>query len=58
MLGYIIVAGIGVLSFIMFHQFGKLKYKVARYNFYRADRIIKREKKKMMDLPARAGMEI
>lgn len=51
LLGYIIIAGIGILSFVLFHQFGSLKYKVARYNFYRAERIIKREKRKIARLP-------
>lgn len=50
LLGYIIITGIGVLCFILFHQFGSLKYKVARYNFYRSERIIKKEKKKVMEI--------
>lgn len=48
LLGYTILAGIGVLTYVLFHQFGTLKYKIARYNFYRADRIIKKEKRKAL----------
>jgi hypothetical protein len=29
LLGYVIVAGLGVLTFVLFHQFGRLKYRVA-----------------------------
>ena len=31
LLGYIIIAGLGFLIFIFFHQFGKQKYRIARY---------------------------
>jgi hypothetical protein len=29
LLGYVAVAGLGVLTFVLFHQFGRLKYRVA-----------------------------
>lgn len=48
LIGYMILAGIGVLTYIFFHQFGSLKYKIARYNMYRSDKIVKRERKKVM----------
>ena len=31
LLGYLIIAGIGLLTFILFHSFGDLKYKIARF---------------------------
>ncbi|MEO9211380.1 MAG: MFS transporter [Ginsengibacter sp.] len=31
LLGYIIIAGIGLLTFILFHHFGELKFKIARF---------------------------
>ena len=46
LLGYLIIAGIGLLTFILLHTFGDLKYKIARFkvNFLgkgkKADRVI------------------
>ena len=34
LLGYIIIAGMGILMFVIFHQFGRLKYKIARVKEY------------------------
>jgi hypothetical protein len=31
LLGYLIIAGIGLLTFILLHTFGDLKYKIARF---------------------------
>ena len=31
LLGYIIIAGVGVLTFVFFHSFGRLKYGLAGY---------------------------
>ena len=31
LLGYLIIAGIGLLTFILLHTFGELKYKIARF---------------------------
>ena|GEM_PF-160797 len=36
LLGYIIIAGLGVLTFVFFHSFGRQKYRIARYNVYKA----------------------
>lgn len=38
LLGYIIIAGLGVLTFVLFHSFGRQKYKIARYNMGRLRR--------------------
>ena len=43
LLGYVIIAGLGVLTFVLFHQFGRLKYRVARHPLY-AKRIKKDER--------------
>jgi len=32
LLGYIIIAGLGVLTFVLSHSFGRQKYRIARYN--------------------------
>jgi hypothetical protein len=37
LLGYIIIAGLGVLIFTLFHSFGRQKYRIARYNMYKAE---------------------
>ncbi|MDR2234204.1 MAG: hypothetical protein LBE56_13915 [Tannerella sp.] len=34
-LGYIIIAGIAILIFVLFHQFGRLKFRIAEYNVYK-----------------------
>jgi hypothetical protein len=34
LLGYILIAGLGVLTFVLFHQFGRLKYRIARHPLY------------------------
>ena len=34
LLGYIIIAGIGILTFVLLHQFGRLKYKIAKVEEY------------------------
>ncbi|HBG42618.1 hypothetical protein [Limibacterium fermenti] len=34
LLGYVIVAGLGILLFVLFHQFGRQKYAIARYRAY------------------------
>ncbi|MDR2037019.1 MAG: hypothetical protein LBQ60_03765 [Bacteroidales bacterium] len=39
LLGYTIVAGLGILIFILFHQFGRQKYKIAQYNVYRWEKM-------------------
>ncbi len=39
LLGYIIIAGLAVLIFILFHQFGLLKYKVVRHRLYVSDKL-------------------
>jgi MFS transporter, DHA2 family, multidrug resistance protein len=44
LLGYIIIAGIALLVFILFHRFGRLKYLVARYRLRQSvpDNLFKR----------------
>jgi hypothetical protein len=37
LLGYIIIAGVGVLTLLLFHSFGRQKYRIARYNIYKAE---------------------
>jgi hypothetical protein len=44
LLGYTIIAGIGFLTFIFFHQFGEQKYRIARH------RIRTEEKRKQSEL--------
>jgi MFS transporter, DHA2 family, multidrug resistance protein len=43
--GYTIIAGLGILIFVLFHQFGRQKYLVASYRVYKA------RKQKQVDLP-------
>jgi hypothetical protein len=38
LLGYIIIAGIGLLAFISFHSFGFRKYNYARYKQHKLQR--------------------
>lgn len=38
LLGYIIVAGLGVLTFILCHSFGRQKYNVARYRAAKSEK--------------------
>jgi hypothetical protein len=40
LLGYIIIAGLAFMTFIMFHHFGKLKYKVVSYHVKKSSRNI------------------
>lgn len=47
LLGYIIIAGLGVLIFVLFHQFGRLKYRMANV------RAIQSEKRKQNELAER-----
>jgi hypothetical protein len=37
LLGYIIIAGLGVLTFVLFHSFGRLKYDFALYNMRKSE---------------------
>ncbi|MCL1937678.1 MAG: hypothetical protein FWF52_04690, partial [Candidatus Azobacteroides sp.] len=36
LLGYIIIAGIAILTFVFFHQFGMLKFRIAEYKIYKS----------------------
>ena len=38
-LGYAIIAGMGILTFVGLHQFGRQKYTIARYRMFKAERI-------------------
>ena len=45
LLGYIIIAGVGVLTFVLFHSFGRQKYLFARYRMYKSKRqVLARQK--------------
>ena len=35
LLGYTIIAGISILIFVLFHQFGRLKFRIAEVQEYR-----------------------
>jgi hypothetical protein len=45
LLGYIVIAGLGILTFVLFHQFGRLKYRIA---YYKSN---KSEKQRLTKLP-------
>jgi len=36
LLGYVIIAGLGVLAFTLYHSFGQQKYRIARYNLFKS----------------------
>jgi hypothetical protein len=36
LLGYTAIAGLGILTFVFFHQFGRLKYKIVKHPLYAA----------------------
>jgi hypothetical protein len=36
LLGYILIAGLGVLTFVLVHSFGRQKYVIARYRMYKS----------------------
>ena len=38
LLGFIVIAGLGILSAILFHPFGQQKYNLARYNARKAEK--------------------
>ena len=38
LLGYIIIAGLGVLTFVLFHSFGRQKYSLARYRMAKSEK--------------------
>jgi hypothetical protein len=38
LLGYILIAGLGVLTFVFFHSFGRQKYALARYRAYKKEK--------------------
>lgn len=38
LLGYIIIAGVAILTFVLLHQFGRLKYKAAEILAYKSER--------------------
>ena len=53
LLGYVIIAGLGVLTFLFFYQFGRQKYRLVRYRAYRSE---KREQIKLSgDIAGYAG---
>ena len=38
LLGYIIIAGLALLTFIFFHRFGTFKYRIVRYNMSKSNK--------------------
>ena len=44
LLGYIIIAGLALLTFILFHRFGRLKYSIARHRAGQSDQNLLKNK--------------
>ncbi len=43
LLGYTIIAGLGFLTFIIFHPFGQQKYRIAEYRLHKSEKLKKSE---------------